>query len=150
MCWTILLLLFFLWQQHCWKQTDCWFDHLLCGKSNYHELLLVLLIWWGKHEHAALAEWAEGEVIEYNHSVCLCPVNLQTSTPKHWILLMKSSQQELCFSGISKPYQLGEALANNHMEQPDILLPGKAWERLILAFHWVGGSLFSASHCDDI
>lgn len=38
--------------------------------------------------------------------------------PEHWILLMKSSQQELCFSGISKPYQLGEALANNHTEQP--------------------------------
>lgn len=63
---------------------------------------------------------------------------------------MRSSQQELCFSEISKPYQLGEALANSNMEQADILLSGKAWGRLILAFQGVGGNLFSASHCDGI
>lgn len=108
---------FFLWQHHCFKTNWLLVWPLAVWKIKLSwELLCVLFIWWGECEHAALAEWAEGEVIEHNHSGFLPPVNLQTSTLKseHWILLVKLSQQELFFSEISKPHQLGEALANNN------------------------------------
>lgn len=131
MCWAILLVLFFplatpllktkwllVWPFAVWKIKLSWaiarVFHLMRGTWTRSSGWVG---WRGTY-------WAQPLCVSSSSE----PADSSPESQR-WILLMKSSQQELSFSEISKPYQLAEAHANNQ-EQPGILFPGKAWGRL--------------------